>query len=58
MGRELVVAVTGGKFDFGPWEQTFYGEMLASIAAESIVSLLYFTVCLSRRDTPKPFSKD
>ena len=26
MGREAVVAVTGGKFDFGPWEQIFYGE--------------------------------
>ena len=26
MGREVVVAVTGGKLDFGPWEQIFYGE--------------------------------
>jgi secondary thiamine-phosphate synthase enzyme len=26
MGRETVVAVTGGKLDFGPWEQIFYGE--------------------------------
>ena len=26
MGREVVIAVTGGKFDFGPWEQIFYGE--------------------------------
>ena len=26
MGREVVVAVTGGKFHFGPWEQIFYGE--------------------------------
>ncbi len=26
MGREVVVAVTDGKFDFGPWEQIFYGE--------------------------------
>jgi secondary thiamine-phosphate synthase enzyme len=25
-GREVVVAVTAGKFDFGPWEQIFYGE--------------------------------
>jgi secondary thiamine-phosphate synthase enzyme len=25
-GREVVVAVTGGKLDFGPWEQIFYGE--------------------------------
>ena len=26
MGREVVVAVTAGKLDFGPWEQMFYGE--------------------------------
>ncbi len=26
MGREVVVAVTGGKLDFGPWEQIFYAE--------------------------------
>ncbi len=26
MGREVVVAVTDGKMDFGPWEQIFYGE--------------------------------
>jgi secondary thiamine-phosphate synthase enzyme len=26
MGREVVVAITGGRLDFGPWEQIFYGE--------------------------------
>jgi len=26
MGREVMVAVTGGRLDFGPWEQIFYGE--------------------------------
>ena len=26
MGREVMVAVTGGQLDFGPWEQIFYGE--------------------------------
>lgn len=26
MGREVVIAVTNGKLDFGPWEQVFYGE--------------------------------
>jgi len=26
MGREVVVAISGGKLDFGPWEQIFYGE--------------------------------
>ena len=27
MGREVVVAITDGKLDFGPWEQIFYGEV-------------------------------
>ena len=26
MGREVVVAITDGQLDFGPWEQIFYGE--------------------------------
>jgi thiamine phosphate synthase YjbQ (UPF0047 family) len=26
MGREVVVAITEDKLDFGPWEQIFYGE--------------------------------
>jgi secondary thiamine-phosphate synthase enzyme len=26
MGREVVVAITGGRLDFGPWEQIYYGE--------------------------------
>ncbi len=26
MGREVVIAITNGKLDFGPWEQIFYGE--------------------------------
>jgi thiamine phosphate synthase YjbQ (UPF0047 family) len=26
MGREVVVAITNGALDFGPWEQIFYGE--------------------------------
>jgi secondary thiamine-phosphate synthase enzyme len=26
MGREVIVAITKGKLDFGPWEQIFYGE--------------------------------
>jgi secondary thiamine-phosphate synthase enzyme len=26
MGREVVIAITGGALDFGPWEQVFYGE--------------------------------
>ena len=27
MGREVVVAITAGELDFGPWEQIFYGEI-------------------------------
>jgi len=27
MGREVVIAVTNGRLDFGPWEQIFYGEL-------------------------------
>jgi len=26
MGREVIIAITNGKLDFGPWEQVFYGE--------------------------------
>jgi len=26
MGREVVIAITGGELDFGPWEEIFYGE--------------------------------
>lgn len=26
MGREVIIAITGGKLDLGPWEQVFYGE--------------------------------
>jgi thiamine phosphate synthase YjbQ (UPF0047 family) len=26
MGREVVIAITDGKLDLGPWEQVFYGE--------------------------------
>jgi len=26
MGREVVIAITNGRLDFGPWEQVFYGE--------------------------------
>ena len=26
MGREVIIAVTNSKLDFGPWEQVFYGE--------------------------------
>ena len=45
MGREVVVAITEGKLDFGPWEQIFYGEfdggrkkrVLVKIIGDSLV---------------------
>jgi secondary thiamine-phosphate synthase enzyme len=45
MGREVVVAITNGKLDFGPWEQIFYGEfdgkrkkrVLVKIIGESLI---------------------
>jgi thiamine phosphate synthase YjbQ (UPF0047 family) len=30
MGREVVVAVTNGRLDFGPWEQVFYGGLMGA----------------------------
>ena len=49
MGREVVIAVTDGKLDFGPWEQIFYGEfdgrrrkrVLIKIIGELKISLAY-----------------
>jgi len=35
MGREVVVAITKGKLDFGPWEQIFYGDCLRASAKAS-----------------------
>jgi thiamine phosphate synthase YjbQ (UPF0047 family) len=35
MGREVVVAITDGRFDFGPWEQIFYGESTAAAGSAS-----------------------
>src|SRR5439155_17465540 len=39
-GREVVVAITGGKLDFGPWEQIFYGEFDGRRAKRVLVKLL------------------
>jgi thiamine phosphate synthase YjbQ (UPF0047 family) len=33
MGREVVVPITDGKLDFGPWEQIFYGELRRALLA-------------------------
>lgn len=40
MGREVVVAVTGGKLDFGPWEQIFYGEFDGKRAKRVLVKII------------------
>jgi secondary thiamine-phosphate synthase enzyme len=40
MGREVVVAVTGGKLDFGPWEQIFYGEFDGQRKKRALVKII------------------
>ncbi|NIS82060.1 MAG: YjbQ family protein [Anaerolineales bacterium] len=40
MGREVVVAVTGGRLDFGPWEQIFYGEFDGGRRKRVLVKIL------------------
>lgn len=40
MGREVVVAITNGKLDFGPWEQIFYGEFDGRRSKRVLVKVL------------------
>ena len=40
MGREVVVAITGGKLDFGPWEQIFYGEFDGRRKKRALVKII------------------
>ena len=40
MGREVVVGVTGGRLDFGPWEQIFYGEFDGLRAKRVLVKII------------------
>ena len=40
MGREVVVAITKGKLDFGPWEQIFYGEFDGKRSKRVLVKLI------------------
>lgn len=40
MGREVVVAVTGGQLDFGPWEQIFYGEFDGKRRKRALVKII------------------
>ena len=40
MGREVVVAITKGKLDFGPWEQIFYGEFDGKRKKRALVKII------------------
>ena len=40
MGREVVVAITRGKLDFGPWEQIFYGEFDGDRAKRVLIKII------------------
>jgi secondary thiamine-phosphate synthase enzyme len=40
MGREVVVAITSGKLDFGPWEQIFYGEFDGKRAKRVLIKII------------------
>ena len=40
MGRECVVAITGGRLDFGPWEQIFYGEFDGKRAKRALIKII------------------
>ena len=40
MGREVVVAVTKGQLDFGPWEQIFYGEFDGQRAKRVLIKIV------------------
>ena len=40
MGREVVVAITDGRLDFGPWEQIFYGEFDGRRAKRVLVKVI------------------
>jgi len=40
MGREVVVAITGGRLDFGPWEQIFYGEFDGRRPKRALVKII------------------
>ena len=40
MGREVVVAITNGQLDFGPWEQIFYGEFDGKRSKRILVKII------------------
>lgn len=40
MGREVIIAITNGKLDFGPWEQVFYGEFDGRRKKRALVKII------------------
>ena len=40
MGREVVIAITNGRLDFGPWEQIFYGEFDGRRRKRALVKII------------------
>ena len=40
MGREVVIAITHGRLDFGPWEQIFYGEFDCGRRKRALVKII------------------
>jgi len=40
MGREVVIAITAGKLDFGPWEQVFYGEFDGDRPKRALIKII------------------
>ncbi|MEK6974437.1 MAG: secondary thiamine-phosphate synthase enzyme YjbQ [Nanoarchaeota archaeon] len=40
MGREVIIAITDGKLDFGPWEQVFYGEFDGKRKKRALVKII------------------
>ena len=52
MGREVVVAVTKGRLDFGPWEQIFYGEFDGGRRKRVLVKIIGKS---ARRTPPPPY---
>ena len=52
MGREVVVAVTGGRLDFGTWERVFYGEFDGRRRKRVLVKIV--GECRQAQPPPKP----
>jgi secondary thiamine-phosphate synthase enzyme len=40
MGREVVIAITNGELDFGPWEQIFYGEFDGGRTKRALIKII------------------